>query len=75
MLNIWFGKMPDVIYNTSVFFKNTYVPRWIIFEAYLVQHTAGTHYAYSKSHLHHFYTVRENRGKIVALIAAHLPKG
>ena len=30
MLNIRFGKMPDVIYNTSVFFKNTYNPRWII---------------------------------------------
>ena len=30
MLNIWFGKMPDVIYNTHVFFKNTYDPRWII---------------------------------------------
>ena len=30
MLNIWFGDMPDVIYNTSVFFKNTYNPRWII---------------------------------------------
>ena len=29
MLNIWFGDMPDVIYNTSVFFKNTYNPRWI----------------------------------------------
>ena len=29
MLNIWFGQMPDVIYSTSVFFKNTYDPRWI----------------------------------------------
>ena len=44
------------------------------FEDYLVQQTAGTHYAYSKSQLHSFYTVRENSGKIVALIAAHMPK-
>ena len=44
------------------------------FEDYLVQQTAGTHYAYSKSQLHSFYTVRENSGRIVALIAAHMPK-
>jgi hypothetical protein len=29
MLNIRFGDTPDVIYNTRVFFKNTYNPRWI----------------------------------------------
>lgn len=44
------------------------------FEAYLIQHTAGTHYPYSKSQLHSFYAVRENSGKIVALIAANMPK-
>ena len=44
------------------------------FETYLVQHTVGTHYAYSKSQIHSFYTVRENSGKIVALISAHMPK-
>ena len=44
------------------------------FEDYLVQQTAGTHYAYSKSQLHSFYTVRENSGRIVALIAANMPK-
>ena len=44
------------------------------FEDYLIRQTAGTHYAYSKSQLHSFYTVRENSGKIVALIAGHMPK-
>ncbi len=44
------------------------------FEDYLVQQTAGTHYAYSKSKIHRFYTVRENSGRIVALIAANMPK-
>ena len=44
------------------------------FEEYLIQQTAGTHYAYFKSQLHRFYTVRENSGKIVALISAGMPK-
>lgn len=44
------------------------------FEAYLVQQTAGTHYAYSKSKLHRFYTIRENSGRIIALIAANIPE-
>ncbi len=44
------------------------------FEEYLIRHTAGTHCAYSKSQLQHFYTIRENSGRIVALIAAHMPK-
>ncbi len=44
------------------------------FEEYLVLHTAGTHYAYSKSQLQKFYSVRENSEKIVALIAANMPK-
>ena len=29
MLNIYFGPMPDAIYNTAVFFKNTYHDSWI----------------------------------------------
>lgn len=29
MLNIYFGDMPDAIYNTSVYFKNTYKDKWI----------------------------------------------
>lgn len=29
MLNIYFGDMPEAIYNTSVYFKNTYKDRWI----------------------------------------------
>ena len=44
------------------------------FEDYLVQQTAGTYYAYSKSRLHSYYTIRENSGKIIALIAANMPK-
>lgn len=29
MLKIYFGDMPDVIYNTSVYFKNRYRKEWI----------------------------------------------
>ena len=29
MLNIYFGNMPDAVYNTSVYFKNTYKDEWI----------------------------------------------
>lgn len=29
MLNIYFGDMPESIYNTSVYFRNTYKDRWI----------------------------------------------
>ena len=43
------------------------------FASYLVQHSAGTYYAYSKNRLHSFYTVRENANKIVAVIAENMP--
>lgn len=29
MLNIFFGEMPDAIYNTEIYFKNTYQEEWI----------------------------------------------
>ena len=29
MLNVYFGGMPDAIYNTAVYFKNTYRDSWI----------------------------------------------
>ena len=29
MLNIYFGPMPEAIYNTAVYFKNTYSDNWI----------------------------------------------
>ena len=29
MLNVIFGDCPEAIYNTAVYFKNTYQPRWI----------------------------------------------
>lgn len=29
MLNIYFGDMPEAIYNTAVYFKNTYEDNWI----------------------------------------------
>ncbi|MCR5283144.1 MAG: DUF4869 domain-containing protein [Lachnospiraceae bacterium] len=29
MLNIYFGDMPEAIYNTAVYFKNTYSDKWI----------------------------------------------
>jgi len=30
VLNVFFGDMPDAIYNISVYFKNTYKDSWII---------------------------------------------
>ena len=30
MLKIYFGDMPDVIYNTAVHFKNRYKKEWIV---------------------------------------------
>lgn len=30
MLNIYFGDMPTAIYNTEVFFKNTYEESWLL---------------------------------------------
>ena len=29
MLNIFFGDMPEAIYNTAVYFKNVYEEAWI----------------------------------------------
>lgn len=29
MLSIYFGEMPDAIYNTNVYFNNTYKDSWI----------------------------------------------
>lgn len=29
MLNIFYGDMPEAIYNTSVYFKNSYEDKWI----------------------------------------------
>lgn len=30
MLHVFYGDMPEAIYNTSVYFKNVYEDRWII---------------------------------------------
>ena len=43
------------------------------FENYLVQQSANTYDAYSKSRLHSFYTVRENMERIVAVIVVNAP--
>ena len=32
MLNVYFGKMPEAIYNTAVYFKNSYRDSWITSE-------------------------------------------
>ena len=29
VLNVFFGDMPDAIYNTATYFKNTYRDSWI----------------------------------------------
>ena len=44
------------------------------FTSYLVQHSAGTYFAYSKSKLHSFYAVRDNMERIIALVAENMPK-
>ncbi|MBR3743433.1 MAG: hypothetical protein IKN04_23735 [Clostridia bacterium] len=44
------------------------------FASYLIQHTEGNYYVYSKSRLHSFYTIRENAGKIVAVISENMPE-
>ena len=28
MLNVFFGDMPEAVYNTAVFFKNDYEDEW-----------------------------------------------
>ena len=30
MLNVYFGNMPEAIYNTAVYFKNDYEDEWIV---------------------------------------------
>ena len=30
MLNIYYGNMPDAVFNTAVYFKNAYEDAWII---------------------------------------------
>ena len=30
MLNVYFGNMPEAVYNTAVFFKNDYEDEWIV---------------------------------------------
>ena len=30
MLNVYFGNMPEAVYNTAVFFKNDYEDEWIM---------------------------------------------
>lgn len=32
MLNVYFEKMPEAIYNTAVYFKNSYRDSWITSE-------------------------------------------
>ena len=44
------------------------------FASWLIGHSQGTYYAYSKSKLHSFYTVRDNADRIVAVIAKNMPK-
>ena len=29
MLNVYFGPMPEALYNMAVYFKNTYEDKWI----------------------------------------------
>lgn len=29
MLNVYYGKMPEAVFNTAVYFKNAYEDEWI----------------------------------------------
>lgn len=65
----------EMLENPSAYVDSTQYFSWEnFFEDYLVKQTAGTHYAYSKSQLHSYYSIRENSGRIIALIAANMPK-
>ena len=65
----------EMLENPSAYVDSAQYFSWKnFFEDYLVQQTAGTHYAYSKSQLHSYYSIRENSGRIIALIAANMPK-
>ena len=44
------------------------------FSSYLIQHSQGTYYVYSKSKLHSFYSIQENANRIVAVIAQNMPE-
>ena len=45
MLNIYFGDMPEAIYNTEVYFKNTYAVPYSISRAKAMP-TIKNHYAW-----------------------------
>ena len=30
MLNVYYGDMPEAVYNTSVYFKNDYEDQWLL---------------------------------------------
>jgi hypothetical protein len=65
----------EMLENPSAYVDSIQYFSWEnFFEDYLVQQTAGTYYAYSKSQLHSYYSIRENSGRIIALIAANMPK-
>ena len=68
-------ELSEMLENPSAAIESSQYFSWEnFFTDYLVQNTKGTHYAYSKAHLHSFYTVHENSEKIVALIAENMPK-
>ena len=67
--------LQEMLENPSAYVDSAQYFSWEnFFEEYLVQQTAGTHYAYSKSQLHSYYSIRENSGRIIALIVANMPK-
>lgn len=72
MLTIHYGDVDGVIYNTSVFFNNTYSPKWFEdpFAQKVIEKTRGTHLAYSKSKLNSAY-LDDRAGK---KIEAQLPQ-
>ncbi len=65
----------EMLENPSDFIESGQFFSWEqFFTDYLIRHTAGTYYAYSKSKLQGFYLLTENRNRILALIMANMPK-
>ena len=59
----------EILKNPSDYIESKEYFSWEqFFSDYLIQNTKNTHYSYSKNHLSHFYIVKTNMDKIIALI-------
>ena len=68
------GLKEMIIDPSSIIDSKEYFSWENFFEEYLINHTVDSYFAYSKSKLHSFYTIRENSEKIIAVISANMPE-